>query len=363
MDRNVAVLQLIDWMLKRMNFIGGDGKFGITSRSTEFLRVSFNEYGARGYPARSVAGIVLRKPWSDSPMSELDVINSTIDAVRICRRRGLKLNGSEDKLLRIWCRKNKISYIAARTPIINGGYGIWEPIENTRVHGLPKLGQAKGVRVEIVTDWRYKNWEIKSQKYGVAIDQTKLQTLAHEDAAATVVGDEVNGLTNGVRKKWKEELAEANVKITKLLDIGVTYKERDAEIELMANGEEVKRENSFGSFADMRNVITDITRLLETKQKVNEWIRQNRITYWQNLNTLGKRLGSKDAEAWLLGDLPSDMDIYNPIASGDFKNIIANNIKIGSVPKNRLTDIWIKTRRYVIRGMQKSEGVRATMMW
>lgn len=363
MDRNVAKLQLIDWMLTRMNFVGGMGKFGITSGSTEFLRVAYSEYGARGYPARSIAGVVQRKPWSDSPMSELDVIESAIDTIRICRRRGLLFDNAEDALLRIWCRKNKISYIAARTPRVCGGYGLWEPISDTRIRGLPTLNDTSGVKVTITTRWREDRWHDKAQSYGISLEQQQAQSLAQEDAAATVVGDEVKGVTKTVRMRWKEKLKRAVVKITRLPSLGVLDLRAAKQVDHIATGDEYGSDSSYGRYAQLAPIIKDVKRLLENNEKVDNWLRENRRDYWFDLMSLSSRVGRRDAENWYLGDLPSDMDIYNPLASSQFKKTIANAVVIGRVPKQRLTDVWLRARRYVLEGMRSNVIVNEQLCW
>lgn len=364
MDKNVAVLQLIDWMLTRMNFVGGTGKFGITSRSTEFLRVAYSDIGARGYPARAVAGIVERKPWSDSPMSELDVIESAIDTVRICRRRGLIFDNAEDKLLRIWCRKNKVSYIAARTPRVRGGYGLWEPILDTNVKGLPKLNDNTGVKVQMQTAWRKEGWKERALRYGIKIEDKLAEKLGEEDAAATVVGDEVKGVTKGVRDNWREKLKKARVKIHKIQKLGVINRsELKIEVRQIATGEEVESKTNYGVYKSIGPVIKDLMRIYDDKNKVDEWLKVNKLGYWQDMSKLSKRLGRKDAELWLLGDLPSDMDIYNPLASSQFTKTIANTVMIGRVPRNRLLDVWLRGRKYVLEVMRKSEEVKEQLCW
>jgi hypothetical protein len=365
LNKNVAILQLTDWMLTRMGFIGGTGKFGITSKSTEFLRVSYNETGASGYPARSIAGIVQRKPWSDTPMSDLDVINSIVDTTRICARRGLDMTNVEDKLLRIWCRKHKISYIQARTPICSGGYGIGEPIIDTRVRNGIKDKQFKGVKTMRKTDYRENRWKQTSRELGIAVSKETLTKIADEESSATVVGDEVRGLTKKVRDNWNKLVIKTRSKITHLRKIGVRNNQNiEGDIWKMGQGEEIKYEGTFGKHKELAGIKTKISTLYEgDKEKINRWWEVNKQTFWYDYRTLAKRIGNRDGENWLLGDLPADMGIWNPIASESFKKIIAKIVEIDKVPKGRLTDVWLKGRKYVLEKMEMEKGIHELLSW
>jgi hypothetical protein len=364
MSANVALLQLIDWMITRMGFVGGDGKFGITSASTEFLRVSFDAQGAHGYPARSMAGVVQRKPWSDSPMSEIDLISGIIEAVRTCSRRGLCMKGVEDKLLRIWTRKHGISYIAARTPLANGGYGLSEPVRNTRVRGLPKLGAVEGVEVRRQTRFREEQWDNKAKSLSINADAALLQELADQDVQATVVGDEVRGVTNKVRKSWKERLAKARVRIERLSPIGVRNRSTvELDAIALASGQEVESRGGYGRYSKIKSRLADVRRLLKKTSYVNEWLKTNEQPYWFDLQRLGVRIGVKNAEAWLLGDLPSNMGDLNPIISKNLSNMIANVVELGRCPKGRLVDVWLYAREYVMEIVTRDDGVRALFSW
>jgi hypothetical protein len=320
LDWSVATLQMIDWMLSRMGFIGGTGKFGITSESTEFLRVAYNSEGCFGYPARAVAGIVERKPWSDTPMKETDIIEAILDAVAICERRGMMMNDSADRLLRIWCRKNKISYVAARTPHMNGGYGIGEPILDTRVTGLPVMGTISGVSVERKTTYREDKWRTIAKSLGVAVSEERLVDISNAESIATVVGDEVRGLTKKVRDAWKEAVKRSKVKVNKLNRFGLRC---DVVIEPILNdvasGTEVELKQGFESEKEMGGVLTQLRTLLPTKVEVDEWLIQNKPGYFRKLQSMMDHCTYNEAEAWLTGKMPFYCGKWNPLCAEGFK--------------------------------------------
>jgi hypothetical protein len=361
---NPALLQLTDWVIKRQGFVGGDGKFGITSGSTEFLRVSFDRKGAHGYPARAMGGLVQRKPWSDSPMSELNVIEGIIEAVRTCSRRGQIMQGVEDQLLRIWCRKNKVSYIAARTPRMRGGYGLSEPVFDVSASGLPKLMDIRTVKVKRVTVFRNNLWLDKADALGIRADPALIEDLSNEDAIATVVGDEVRGVSNMVRKDWKEKLSLNKVTIHRFGSLGVlNISDTAAEIDDLVHGRDIVAKNNFAIHGKLLNVLADMKRLLPAKNDQIVWLKQNRRDYYNDYISLGSRIGYRDAEHWLIGKMPSDPRNFNPIMSKGYTRMIANNVRLSDVPKSRLVDIWLVSRLYVLERLESDLRVREIFSW
>jgi hypothetical protein len=364
LDMNPALLQLTDWVIKRQGFVGGDGKFGITSGSTEFLRVSFDETGAYGYPARSMGGLVQRKPWSDSPMSELSVIEGIIEAVRTCSRRGQVMDNVEDKLLRIWCRKNNVSYIAARIPRIRGGYGLSEPISDASASGLPKLMDIEGVSVDRKTEFRNIAWNERAETLGIVASSELIRSLSDEDSISTVVGDEVRGVSNMVRKDWKERLTLASVKIHRLIPLGILHiADTNADIHDLVHGTQIAARNNFAVYKHLLDVLADMRRLLPVKREQISWLKHNRQDFFNDYTTLGNRIGYRDAEHWLTGKLPSDPRSFNPIMSQGFSRMIANNVRLSDVPKGRLVDIWLVSRQYVLERLEADARVRKIFSW
>ena len=365
LNTSVAILQMFDWLLQRSGVVGGNGKFGITKSSTEFLRVSFNENGAHGYPARSVAGIVQRKPWSDTPAKETDIIEAMIEATNTSVRRGLKLGNSEDILLRIWCRKNKISYIVARTPINLGGLGLSKPIQNVRVTGMPKF-DTPAVKVARRTDWRENDWIAKGAELGIGVPIEVAKQLADADAAKIVVGDEVKGITKAIRNTWKEAISKAKIKTVKYQPLSIRPHNVmiEQDVNNMGKGEGYTVEKSYGIWKKIDNQLTTIDTLSTYKLvKKNEWLKENRPEYLNDVNRLGARIGFREAELWLLGKMPTYIENYNPIVTSQIEAVTTKNIDISKVPRNRLNDIWISSNRYTLEAMRLNNDVQELYNW
>lgn len=117
MHTNVKILQLTDWLLTHVGAEGATGKFGITTSKTEFLRVSFMFAGSHGYPARSMPGIVQRKPWSDEPAKEHLAIKAVHEALDTCTRRGCVFPKNIRTVLnQIWARRHNTTTVMMHAP-------------------------------------------------------------------------------------------------------------------------------------------------------------------------------------------------------------------------------------------------------
>jgi len=366
MNDNVAVLQLFDWLLQRCGVRGGNGKFGITQAGTEFLRVSFNNSGAHGYPARAIAGIVQRKPWSDTPAKETDIIEAILESINTCTRRGLKFGDSADRMIRIWCKKNRIPYIAARVPRENGGLGLGVPIANIRVIGIPKFNTGIGVHVQRRTTFREQEWISRGAKLGIQVPENIATEISDIECSRTVVGDQIRGVTKAIRKKWKTDIAESTIRQFKKQDLGVVIDHVALAngVRLMGEGECYERHKTYGNYErELEELVTVKTLATHNVVNVMNWTKTNRPSYYRDLITLGSRIGIKDSENWLLGKMSANVGSYNPIVTSQVAALTSRLINIGSVPKGRLIDIWTKVNRYVLEAMNKSPKIQELYRW
>lgn len=103
------------------------GKFSISKASTEFLRTWFDGL-AHGYPARVIAGLTQRKPWSSEPWTDVSFLTNLTATIGTLTRRGLNTAGLYDSMLETWALKHNVSVKAMKVPRALGGLGlgVWD---------------------------------------------------------------------------------------------------------------------------------------------------------------------------------------------------------------------------------------------
>jgi len=338
MHKAVVTLQVIDWCLSRMNWIAGSGKFGIVNGSTEFLRVSYDTEGAHGYLARSIASITQRKPWSDAPASDIESIQATIDGIETCNRRGHMSKNLKDIILRIWCHKKKVSYIRARVPQISGGLGLSEPIASIRYTKLEQVEpKAKAI---VKTHWRRDRLIAEAAEWGIDLPERSANELVQSEILSVCIADNVKGLTKGMRLEWDKQLAipqKPNV-MPHLMTYATT---------------EFDFDNVNSSYGQFRREEERLQSAAKFDVKLNELRRVRFPTYYWEAVKLGKRIGMRDAISWFSGSLPTYIDGMNPIVTELITTGVANQVRLGDVPKNRLVDVWLGLARKTVEGFRK----------
>lgn len=134
---NPFFLQLLDLLIRAEGLEAATGKFGILPGRTEFLRVSYSKYGAKGYMARAIVSLIQRKPWSKDPLNPLTPISSHLSALAtVFRRRGISDDfwaRATNLAINNWCSLKAIDPAYATTATWNGGLGLG-PALDTRRH-------------------------------------------------------------------------------------------------------------------------------------------------------------------------------------------------------------------------------------
>lgn len=346
-DGWVPKLQLIDWVLDAMDWRAATGKFGITTGRTEFLRVAVTSTGCRGYIARAIASLTQRKPWSDSPPTQMDEIEALVDAANTVYRRGGSNIG--DKLLRIWCRKHKVSYIVARTPRIHGGLGLSEPILWTRVP-VVKYGRLPSLNADIKTTWRVNELEMLAEKVNLSLSKVEFADLAQKQIAPVIIGDNVKGVRNEVRKTWNEQISQVSHKVIDTKPLLLIETKLPLE----------PSETDYGSYSYVDAKIGPYSIFdIDKKQLERELVPEF-------TNVLGKKgsgnLTIADHARWLKGDLPVYIAELNPLATDVITKFTAMLIDVNLVPKGRLSDIWIAANFRALAHTRKTKFMDA-LLW
>jgi hypothetical protein len=330
----VSQLQLIDWILDAMNFKAGTGKFGITSESTEFLRVSISSKGCQGYIARAIPGLSQRKPWTDSPPTKNDEIINLIDAAHTVHRRGGTDNA--DAYLRIWTRKNKISYVFARTPLVCNGLGLDAPLFDVRYPRVAEKVIIDEVKVFRKTQFRERKLLDYATKFGFTTTKEKLEIAANIQCSRTVSLDNVPKLRNLLRDAWDKQVIKSTP--TRLAPLMLT---RFPILDV---------ESSFGKFDYAAGKLEPLLLLEISKHDAQAVVVPELLEGISKMSNLTR----PDAENWLTGGLPVYTGSLNPIITEPLTNLIASQIKLSLVPKSRLIDVWVRCNLTALQYIKKS---------
>jgi hypothetical protein len=346
-DKSVSKLQLIDWILDAMNWEAATGKFGITTRATEFLRVAFTQEGARGYLARSIPTLTQRKPWSDSPLTPTSEIESILDAEYTCSRRA-NTKEQTDVLLRIWCRKNKISYIFARTPLINGGLGLGKPIAHTR--GKPYQFQQIPIHADIKTNYRLEDLKAKAQEINFNVSDVRIEEIAQKQLGAIVSKDSVRQFVKATKSRWIDGLRLHDMSVRKLeplLNIMPTL------------GLEPTEPITYGKYKKDAEAVAEYKILGATETEIMKEIAPNLLHALDR----HKNLTRKDWSNWICAELPVYCENLNPIITEKLALFTQQQINLSLIPKNRLTDVWINANMVALQHLKKNTRYSLVSYW
>lgn len=199
----------------------GQGKFSVRNNATEFLRVWYQHH-CQGYPARALPGLVQRKPWSNEPWTDDDVIKSICDCVQILRRRMPNRTREIDDLwvtLRhIWCRNHNLPDSILSVPRNLGGFGLESQPDIVCVASqhVPKPDPQSSFTITNQTTWRADNLTIRAARYGISLPAADASQMAAQQLAEVVVADSVPSVAAVMRKSWNLAVREANIRVQRV---------------------------------------------------------------------------------------------------------------------------------------------------
>jgi hypothetical protein len=352
-------LQIFDWLLTRHGFVGGTGKFGIIKSRNEFLRVAYDNLGALGYPARSLIGVAMRKPWSEQPLDEADVIRSCLESVNTTYRRGLNVGKWSDRLLRFWCRTRKISYLAARAPQMCGGLGLGKPVANVRVKReteakiQPTVTNAK-------YDWKVEVESIRIGEWFDIKDKQGVFKMAEDDLRNMVTKGDTGDIGKANREaqmaRWR------NAKVVRLKDISMSWQvNRVTPIREWLV--QKRKQKQFGVDHRRENLIAEWKRWREYGIINDDQLEFAKKTKMRSRFTGGKNLTAKDRKLWRAGDLSIYNGKWNSMLAGYVETRVVEEVNVGMVPKDRLRDVWIILNLRVLEGLERDSDFIAVAGW
>lgn len=362
-SNRVAYCQMFDWLLKNAGFLGGTGKFGILANESEFLRVAYTTRGCKGYLMRAIPGIVQRKPWSDSPFDELDSIRAAIDAMMICSRRsGLNLESYADALLRVWCRKNKISYIAARTPTTAGGLGLSTPIADVRVTYKGKL-MLPVATVSGNFEWRQDLERQRADRIGVkATNDTLLYEFAERKSAAITVNDQLRYFSKDTRTAYLSYYQTAIVKHLPRISVKFRQNLVPPSIWLRSGYKDPRGYGTLERDYEQLSAFNDFRDAGVTEETKEDYI-SRMLPAIRSVRSRVPNLTRKDADLWFSGKLSTYIAGYNAVIASYVALSVAANVIVGEIPRGRLSDVWCRLNMNVIALMQRGSEINMFALW
>jgi len=349
MSYNVKYLQLIDYLMTAVGAIAGTGRFGIVLGSTEFLRVSYTKYGAKGYFMRAISGTVTGKPWTDMPTSPISEVVATLDAIDTVQRRGGNLEFVKDTILAHWCKSRNTTIQRACAPLIRGGLGIGRPIPDVVFN--TKLNKPKRpMKVITKTVWRQNKWQHDGEELGIPLTDIQAAQLAQSELMGIVSSDTIPKVDSVVKNMWKTEIEALRgpSKIYQPLGVTINYEQLKEDADQYYATQYPKYANTFASQEKEKGIIEKIRVIAKAAELDVEHVLENRVPQFTHRVKSLTNMTRKDAEAWLLGDLPVYTSPYNPTCHEFIKRATANQISTGRVPRGRLVDVWIQVQKHVL---------------
>lgn len=318
-DSFVENVIMMNEAYKALGVVGGEGKFSVQEHGMEFLRVW---YGNRcmGYPCRALPGLVQRKPWSNQPWEDMNVIKSIFEITTILKRRGCHVEQVWKSLRSTWCRLHSLPTSALSTPVALGGWGI-EPWDGVSVctPRIPKSGE-KSIRVNPSTGWRQEQWRKKAEKYGISIPDDSLQQLALDELKNVVASDDVPDISSALRAEWRKLATKVRVRTSKTvvqvpaITTSAVYPQ-SVDAAILRRNAMQDSSGTFGSFAKIKADIEDVRALLKhTRVSLSSWLKENRTVFWHHLQRLRRHSHMSEAMDWLFGNLHYPLSQAHPLA-------------------------------------------------
>jgi hypothetical protein len=246
---------------------------------------------------------------------------------------------------------------------VNGGYGIGEPLINTRVKGIAKP-EVDEVRVQRETTWRETEYEqIMADLSLPILDRAELTKVCNADAVAVAVGDGIPGLTRLAYKNWQTQLQEKKIKINvkNKNNLKINFDLMNGMMLKVANADDLPATN-YGSHAYEFEQKSMVSKLRKVTVDIDVWFKARYPEIGNKISKL-TNLTHRDAELYLSGGLPTFISDFNPLISAGVTATVAALVDITAVPKGRLADIWCQVNRFVIGYFKKQIQINQLFCW
>lgn len=303
---------------KRLNVLGGVGKFSVRKNEMEFLRVWYTQHRVYGYPARAAPGLVQRKPWSNAPWEEAMVPKALQEVCRTLTRRGCDVDEVWNTLAGNWCSLHSLPRAALSVPIALGGFGIEAWDGRTRLtRPIPRV-EKPPITITNQTPWRANKLRELGESEGIVLTPEQYAKIAAKQLANVVASDDVPSVGRAFRQAWKQEIKKVKIRAFRGLDIQrpVVYEPfpkldcRPGSFEA-ANRWLSDRCGTFGKYSSDVAILSSVKDLLrESGESIRSWIRRTRYGLDVALKKSKGHIG--EALDWLGGLTPVPLRELHP---------------------------------------------------
>lgn len=336
-DPNVVNLLLMNEAYKAQGVEGGDGKFSVQKHGMEFLRIWYSER-CFGYPNRALPGLVQRKPWSNQPWTDDNVIKSIYDTITILTRRGCDVQSVWVSLSNVWCKLHKIPRAVLSIPRSMGGFGI-EPWTGWTVSPpLPKVEVTNQFQAVATTEWRENRVRQTAQAMNIWLNDTDFKTIAQEQLNQVIGADDVPLASRALRdyynaklKKWKPKLTKVDMPyVDTFTRIPNTVASLEAKFET-----DITNTTKFGKYRHESKKINDFKMFARyVGVSLSDWLRLNIPDMHRDLLKIRRFNHQSTAIDWLLGEASINIENVHPAATKYVKATV-----VYSVARNGLSDL------------------------
>lgn len=293
--------------------VGGQGKYAIRWQQTEFLRVSYTDV-CSGYPMRALPGIVQRKPWNNSPWSDVSTIEHHHTIISILTRRGLNCDRLWRGLRGIWCQLHQVPVAALATPRHLGGLGLENGPFNSWPHMAAPSHSSHIVRK--TTERERILSEHFTNTYNITLTAEQATTAAQKASDATLAADDVPAVSKFARKQFKE-IARKHFRIAPSTRrphyAPVTEMTAVSARELPVLLDLWKRDApTFGRYPEITTILDDAR---VVGDKPTQFLKTHRPHIYDLVSTLKKRFGTQAAIDYIAGKITMPFQQLHPIAS------------------------------------------------
>jgi hypothetical protein len=206
------------------------------------------------------------------------------------------------------------------------------------------------MKVITKTVWRQNKWQHDGEELGIPLTDIQAAQLAQSELMGIVSSDTIPKVDSVVKNMWKTEIEALRgpSKIYQPLGVTINYEQLKEDADQYYATQYPKYANTFASQEKEKGIIEKIRVIAKAAELDVEHVLENRVPQFTHRVKSLTNMTRKDAEAWLLGDLPVYTSPYNPTCHEFIKRATANQISTGRVPRGRLVDVWIQVQKHVL---------------
>lgn len=349
--KNYSSALLVRLCYSALGVATDENKFGILFEQMEFLRQWITTDTIYGYAARTIPGLVQRKPWSSSKWNANDTMFNIFETLSLLKRRLCPADVCNTIWLiekRIWQMNTGISSYVLSIPVELGGVGIepWDGLQVCTPHypkvskNVARLTNSNDNRLnKLITTLTPLYPSISSYSDG-------LRKIVAEQQSSIIVSNDIISINRSLRDTFNllshrfsqsYKLVPVPKKNTRFLFASTILD--DAYISSLSPTPDVYKSTlnriktvSFGMYPHFETLWRNISQIKTCVPGFNSmnYLRDNFLIEYQALRSFDlKGMHRSDAIAWLSGSLPSIRRVQlNPLLAPILEKLTA--AKLGS---------------------------------